>query len=305
MHEKKSVIDNPVIIIGSGRSGTTILSEIIFTHEYLAWPSNYQEMFPDSPRINLVRKVFENKLWQIKGQKPQLNKVSTFNKYLFKPAEAYKFWEKISGPEIDFSRGFLLNDKAGEKERENIRKAFASIVKYQNKKRLAFKITGPARIGYLKSIFGEPVFINVVRKPFPTMQSWLKVDFWEDKGMNQLWWTGAYTNDEMEWAKQNGNKSALLAALQYRKLKETTEAEIKKYNARCLTVNYEDFVVQPEETVKAILDFCGLPSSSSIEKYMQRNKIFNQDKKAESKSIFSEEEKSIMNEILENSFSFQ
>ena len=250
MHAKKSLVDNPVIIIGSGRSGTTILSEIIFTHEHLAWPSNYQEMFPGIPQINIVRNLFENKLWKIKGQKPQLNKVSVFNKYLFKPAEAYKFWEKISGPAIDFSRGFLLNEKAGDAERETIRKAFSAIIKYQNKKRLAFKITGPARIGYLKSIFNEPVFINVVRKPFPTMQSWLKVDFWEDKGKSQLWWTGAYSNSEMQWAKANADKSSLLAALQYRKLKETTENEIKKHNAKCFTVNYEDFVAKPADTVQ-------------------------------------------------------
>ena len=76
----KNIVSNPVIIIGSGRSGTTILSEIIFNHEQLAWPSNYQEMFPSLPQINLIRNIFDNKLWKIQGQKPQLNKVSIFNK---------------------------------------------------------------------------------------------------------------------------------------------------------------------------------------------------------------------------------
>ena len=301
----KNIVSNPVIIIGSGRSGTTILSEIIFNHEQLAWPSNYQEMFPSLPQINLIRNIFDNKLWKIQGQKPQLNKVSIFNKYFFKPAEAYNFWEKISGSRIDFSRGFLLNEKVLPQEKEFMLNVFLKMVKYQHKKRLAFKITGPAKIGYLTSIFDKPVFVNVVRKPFPTMQSWLQVDFWEQKGKNKLWWTGAYSEPEIGWAKNNYNQPALLAALQYRKLKETTDAEIKKHAAKCITVNYEDFVTQPHDVIKDILDFCDLPLSNCIDKYMLRNKIFNQDKKAENKNMFSNEEKNMMENILKNSFSFQ
>src|SRR5436305_12352172 len=95
-------ISKPIIIIGSGRSGTTIISEIIFRHESLAWPSNYQEKFPSLPETNLLRSFFDNRLWHVLGQKPQLNKVSSFNKFLFKHAEAYHFWEYLTGPRIDF-----------------------------------------------------------------------------------------------------------------------------------------------------------------------------------------------------------
>src|SRR6266487_866068 len=107
-NRKMERISKPIIIIGSGRSGTTIISEIVFRHESLAWPSNYQEKFPSPPEINFLRNFFDNKFWCLHGQKPQLNKVSTFNKFLFKPAEAYNFWEYLTGPRIDFSRGFLI-----------------------------------------------------------------------------------------------------------------------------------------------------------------------------------------------------
>jgi hypothetical protein len=61
--------------------------------------------------INFLRVLFDNKLWHLQGQKQQLNEVSAVNKYLFKPAEAYPFWEHITGKNIDFSRGFLINER--------------------------------------------------------------------------------------------------------------------------------------------------------------------------------------------------
>jgi omega-hydroxy-beta-dihydromenaquinone-9 sulfotransferase len=274
-------ISKPIIIIGSGRSGTTIISEIIFRHESLAWPSNYQEKFPSAPEINLLRNYFDNKLWRVHGQKPQLNKVSSFNKFLFKPAEAYNFWEYLTGPRIDFSRGFLIHDRANTDEAKKIRSAFRKLVMYQFKRRLAFKITGPSRIGYLQSIFPDAVFINIVRDPLPTINSWLNVDFWQDKGKNQLWWKGAYTLAEEAWAIKNSDKPELLAALQYKKLMDVTAMEIEQHNAKCLAVRYEAFVANPSTVIHTILDFAGLTQSPCVDKYLQRNKIYNQNREIE------------------------
>jgi len=271
-------ISKPVIFIGSGRSGTTIISEIVFRHEDLAWPSNYQERFPSVPAINLLRIFFDNKLWHMQGQKRQLNKVSALNKFLFKPAEAYHFWEYLTGPNIDFSKGYLINDRATEKEAVKIQSAFRKLVAYQFKKRLAFKITGPSRIGYLTSVFPDAVFINIVRDPLPTIHSWLNVDFWQDKGKHQLWWTGAYSKKEEEWAVNNTDKPELLAGLQYKKLQDITAMEMNEHTGQCFTVRYEDFVANPSETINSILDFAGLKKSKMVDDYLAGIKIFDQNK---------------------------
>ena len=57
----EELLEKPIIIFGSGRSGTTIISEIIFQHEQLAWHNNYQELFTHSALINYVRRIFDNK----------------------------------------------------------------------------------------------------------------------------------------------------------------------------------------------------------------------------------------------------
>src|SRR5699024_6438282 len=98
--------------IGVPRAGTTIISEIIFQHNDLAWISNYQNRFPTSVNINRLRGLLDNKLWYLRGQKQQLNSVPFYNKLAFKPAEAYSFWDSITDERISFSKSFLTNQKA-------------------------------------------------------------------------------------------------------------------------------------------------------------------------------------------------
>ena len=62
-HMKKyKKLQKPIIFIGTGRSGTTIISEIIDRHPDLAFPSNYQNRYPANPRVNLIRLLFDNSL---------------------------------------------------------------------------------------------------------------------------------------------------------------------------------------------------------------------------------------------------
>ena len=61
----EELLEKPILIFGSGRSGPTILSEIIFQHEDLAWHSNYQEILTKSTRINYFRRFWDNKMWRL------------------------------------------------------------------------------------------------------------------------------------------------------------------------------------------------------------------------------------------------
>ncbi len=206
----EQLLQKPIIIFGSGRSGTTIISEIIFQHEQLAWHSNYQEVFTRSTSINYLRRLFDNKWWRLikfwtfvgVSKNTRQKGFSFFKLAIFNPIERYSFWETITGPRIDFSRGFLLNEKATEQEKNHIRSFLAKQIKYQGRKRLIMKFTGPARLEYLSSIFPDAVFINIIREPIATVRSWLEVGFWQTKGINKLWWVGAYSQEEEEEAEK-------------------------------------------------------------------------------------------------------
>ena len=289
-------IEKPIIFIGTGRSGTTVISEIIMRHRDLAFPSIYQELFFKIPEINLIRNFFDNKLWRIHGQKKQLNKVSILNRYMFRQSEAYKMWEYLTGDDIDFSRNFLLNKKATNEKINFIHAYFQKMIKYQNRRRLTFKITGPSRMGYLLSIFPDAYFIILKRKPIPTISSFLKVNFWKRRALNKLWWAGVYSDEEKNWVNDNKENPVLLTTFQIKKIYEVTKLECKKCNPNYIEVNYEDFVIKPQEEIIRILNFVNLKVDIACLNYLKENKIYNRNKP--DSEYFSKEELEKINNIL-------
>ena len=271
-------LQKPIIFIGTGRSGTTIISEIIHRHPDLAYPSNYQNKFPSHPKVNLIRLLFDNPLWRIFGSKKQLNKLSSLNSYIFKADENYSMWAYLTGDTIDFSRGFLTEESISEERVDFIRSYFNKMVIFQNKNRLSFKITGPSRISFLLKIFPDAIFINLKRKLLPTISSFVKVNFWQSRGAIQLWWTGVYDKKEKEWAIQNSDNPYLLTAFQLKKILQITELELNKYQPKYLDIHYEDFVNNPAKQLQDIINFTNL-SFIDIHKYLKGIKIHNRNKK--------------------------
>ncbi len=292
------LLEKPIILFGSGRSGTTIISEILFQHEDLAWHSNYQEIFPTLPQVNYLRQLFDNKLWRlvkfwnfvgVSKNTRQNRSRQLLNLAIFSPIERYNFWEKITGPRIDFSRGFLLDTQATPEERTYIRSMLAKQVKYQGRKRLIMKFTGPARLEYLHSIFPDAIFVNIVREPIATVRSWLEVGFWQTKGINRLWWVGAYTPEEEQEAETLKNDPALITAFQYKKLMDTTEYEINKLGLEVYESHYEDFVKDPNGFIQKLMTYMQLPASAHVEAYLKNIFVANRNNRTSAKTPFTKE----------------
>jgi len=291
-------LNKPVIFLGIGRCGTTIISEIIFQHPDLAWPSIYQNKFPGTPWINRLRPLLDNRFWSLQGQKQQIDKIPFYKNYVFRPSEANDFWQHITGPSIDFTFNFLLKDRASSFDKQRIRNFFERLVRYQKRKRLSFKITGPSRIGYLKSIFPDAVFIEITREPFANIRSLLKVPYWINKGSHQLFWEGAYTADEQKLALKWRNKPALLTALQYAKVREKTLEEVQLHKAEFYSFAYENFIKDPKKIITQILSVTGLESSTLTDNYLKSLKIH--ERNVNAYDFFDKEEQPILNEILRN-----
>ena len=293
-------LDKPVIFLGTGRCGTTIISEIIMRHPYLAYVSNYQIWFPSFPQINVLRFLFENKLWNFRGQKKQLNQVKILNKLSFYPVENYKWWGRITRGKMDMSRDFLLDKVASKDDKKFIRSYLAKLVRYQGKKRLCLKLTGPSRVSFIQSIFPDAIFVYVNRKDVPTIKSFLKVPFWKSRGESQLWWKGAYSEKELQLINENENNGLFLTAFQIKKLKQVFEYEKKAFNPSVIEISYEDFIEDPNKEISKILKFCGLDKNSApCYSYLDTLKILDRNKK-EHNNISTEDLQLIKNIELDN-----
>tara|TARA_B110000858_G_C17804449_1_gene477121 strand:+ start:952 stop:1851 length:900 start_codon:yes stop_codon:yes gene_type:complete len=273
-------LNKPIIMLGMGRSGTSIVSDIILNHHSLARVSNYNHKDPLNKYFNLIRILFDNKFYSILGQKQQLNGRSYLETYTFRPVESYKYLNLVTG--VNFGKRFLNKIELNESETEVIRAHFFQLTKYQFKERLGFKTTGPSRIKFLHQIFPDAKYVNIIRNPLPNIRSLLKVDFYQDR-KHRLWWEGddVYNKNELLFAKENAKQPEFIAALQYYKIQQMHQQEIKLLGLenQVITVRYEDFVKQPENEIQRILDFAELKRDRNISKFMNKNKIFNQNKK--------------------------
>jgi len=269
-------LKSPIIFFGFGRSGTTIISNIIFRHPKLAWVSNYQEKFPKYPSVNLIRNIQDNFLWSIKKR----NQASLFSKFLIVPAESYSFWNFVT--QKDFGRSFFWNETELE-NREAIRDFCNDIVKYQKRERFSFKVTGPSRLEYLHSIFPDAKFVWIKRNPLPNIRSLLKVDFYQDRKQD-LWWKGdVYSKKELDEIKSWENQPELIAAIQYFKVHEVFQLERQKLNIEnnIYKIKYEDFINSPFSQISNLLDFLNLPFDDNIKNYLNNKRIYNANKKEE------------------------
>lgn len=277
---KQKYLDRPIIIIGFGRSGTSILSDAIMQHPDLAYISNYNARFTNSDNINVVRRIFDNRFWRILGQKKQLNKVSAINRIAFKPAEAYGYWNLLT--RRDFGRGFLFGLKEDSDQVDHIRERLSFLVRLQGKKRLCFKITGPSRLCYLDSVFPDAVYLHVRRLPLPNIRSMMNVGFYQNR-KHGLWWhgEGVYTDEEKEFVELNAERPELIAALQYYKVHETHNAEARAngISNRMMSIDFEDFVSNPKLVVRSAIEFSCLKRDRFVDDFIKKNKIYDRNKK--------------------------
>jgi len=292
-----NAIQKPIIFIGSGRTGTTIIYELICRHPSLAYPSNYQQKYFKYPIVNLARNIFDNKLWRIFGQKKQLNKTGFLNKYHFIPGENFGMWNYLTGEDIDFSRDFLLDTSISKERIDFIRDYFYKMIKYQNKDRLVMKINGAPRISFLLKIFPDAIIINLKRNKIPTLNSFLKVKFWKRRGYDKLWWTGAYSDEELKSAESYKHDPALITAFQLTKIDKVADFEVKKLNPTYQEINYEVFVLNPEETLNKIVEIGNL-ENYDFSKDLNEIKIYNQNKTDE--EYFSKEKLDEIYKIIKN-----
>ena len=286
---KKS--NDPIIFIGTGRSGSTYISGCIFSHKKIGYPSNYQEKFPANLSINYIKHLFDNSFWRI-------NTRGSFNKFIaktfFLPSEAYSMWRYLLQGEVDFSRSFLIKDRLTEKTSKRVEEYFQRMIHIQGKERLGFKVTGPSRIGFLKSIFPNAHFVWVKRDLHATISSFLKKDFWKTRGYSDLWFYDAFTNEEKEFALRYKKDPAMLTTIQLKKIMLETEKEIAQCGAKVFEIDYEHFLENPKDSISKILEFSNLDFDQSCFDYISQNTIKKRD--VDYRSIFGDEK---FNEIEE------
>ncbi len=246
------------MFVGAPRSGTTIVFEQFALHPDLAWVLNYARNAPRLPSINLLRRLVDNRWINLRGAKNQFGDLGLWNKYLPRPDESYELWTAHSNAQ--FARGYLLGQRATERERRQLRKVIEATRKYQGHPRITAKLTGPGRVRYLSSVWPETYIVNIIRDGLDVVKSLLNVAFWKSQGgLEQPWWSGGLTDSDLERWETWGRDPGVLAALQWRKIVETTREEASALAPdHYIELRYETFAADPAETISEVYRKVGL-----------------------------------------------
>lgn len=262
-------MEAPVFVIGAGRSGTTVFFDLLSNHPDLGFFTNYDDILCDTPLFGMARPLVDNKWWKKIGRRKSWKTVNDYSSLWPRKTEAYRFWRRYAGEE--FTRGYLWRARPNEKMAAVIRAKVLRLMRLQRRRVFAAKLTGPGRIGYLRSIFPDARFIHLVRDARAQVHSTLNVGFWKAGGGDlKLWWSSdlpeAYEN-YLHKAEASGDP-LVLAAAQWRSVVGSIRDEARRTLAddEIKEVTYEDFVSDPIATIASVWQWLELqPTSEGLE----------------------------------------
>ena len=170
-------ITKPIIIVGTGRCGSTIFHRLLAKHPETMWLSGFCDRYPARPDLNrravtamgnpLLRRLFGGRI---------------------QPGECYYFWDHYAYGFAEPCRDLVRTDVTA-RVKQQVRTAMGSMLT-PARHRLLLKITGWPRLGYLNEIFEDARFIHLVRDGRAVAASLLHVDFWRGWFGPQGWRAG-------------------------------------------------------------------------------------------------------------------
>jgi hypothetical protein len=249
-----SGLDKPIFVVGSGRSGTTILYRLLTGHPDLAWVSRLTDRFPRLPQLAMLSN--SETLRRSRMFQPSTDSVNVYD-YCGLTTE-------------------LLKEKGGSLTERDATSALSSRIlgvakshcKWTGKPRFINKSTmNTMRIRLIKGIFPDALFVHIIRNGYGVANSLSKVKWWPK---TEIWWEN--TTPE-QWEKEGRNPYELCAMNWKRQVKEILRHRDHIPVDQYTECRYEDLMTDPKAIVKDVLRFCKLEWNDRFEKHVASTRI--------------------------------
>jgi hypothetical protein len=263
----------PLFIVGCGRSGTTIVYELLCEHPDLAWFSNYAERWAAFPQLEALTKLRD--IGAIRRSP---------SRFVPLPVEGHDLWDRCGPQDARHRNAPLTGADVDAEHAQRVRDFVAAHVRYHRGRRFLNKNTrNSRRVPYLDAIFPDALFLHVIRDPRAVVASLLAVHWWPDL---PLWWSEDRTPRTLA---ADGSKPEAVAAEHWVRSVERLLADARRLPpSRYLEIRYEAFTESPEAALSSICAFAGLSSSPRLAESARRRTVTSQNVKY--KSQFGDEE---------------
>lgn len=253
-----------VFVTSYGRSGSTILCDMLCRHPDVGFLSNLDDRFQRLPswwqRRNPL--VYEHL--------PQ--RFTTKGRALrFAPSEGWRSLERDVSPILASARRPLTAGDASPWLTARLRAFFTSRAATQRRPFFVHKLTGWPHAGLLRVAFPDARFVHIVRDGRAVADSDLRTTWWPGfAGPQALLGQPLSTEDDAAWV-ASGRSYAVLAALAWRLAMRETRAVRATVPAEAwLDVRFEDLLACRESVFKQMAEFLELPSRPSFDAWVQR-----------------------------------
>jgi hypothetical protein len=240
-----------VFMIGNGRSGSTLVHELLARHPGVGFVSNLEDRIPTLPPS---AGRYNNTLYR-RVPAPLTRK----GRLRYAPSEAYRALSRQVSPMIASSSRDLLASDAMPWVTRRFRSFFADRALVQGKPVFLHKFTGWPRSGFIREVFPDARFIHIVRDGRGVVASDLRTPWWrgylgpEHLGCGPL--PVAYA---AEW-EASGRSFPLLAGLSWKVVMDAYVAARELVpSGHWLDVRFEDVLADPGSRFKEMLEFMGL-----------------------------------------------
>jgi len=279
-------IKKPIIVIGTGRSGSTIFHRVFSQYKKLSGLSLFAN---NSPGNFKKHKLFMRGI-DIPIIGPILQEKYTVH-------EGYNFWDY-------YFKGFstpcrdLAEEDLSIRSKLKIASAMSNLLT-NSRDRLLLKITGWPRINFLKSIFPDAKFIHIIRDGRAVANSLINVDFWWGwRGPSNWRWGELSDEYKIEWLKYNKSFIAL-AAIEWKIILDALEIGKKDLDSNnFLEIRYEDLCANPIKEFKKVCKYSELEFTSKFSKIIMDTNFKNTNAKWETE--LSNKQKVILENILKD-----
>jgi Sulfotransferase family len=241
-----------VFVISNGRSGSTLVHELLARHPDVGFVSNLEDRLPGLPA---AAGRFNNALYR--RVPPALTRKGRLR---YAPSEGWRVLGRQVSPMLINPARDLVAADAMPWVAERFRRFFTDRARAQAKPVFLHKLTGWPRSGFIRAVFPDARFIHVVRDGRAVVASDLRVGWWRGwegpDGLRAGPLPAAYL---AEW-EASGRSFPVLAGVSWKVAMDAYAAARALVPAeQWLDVRFEDLLTDPLTRAKELLSFAGLP----------------------------------------------
>ena len=226
--------EQPIFIIGPGRSGTTLLLQLMALHPDLAWFSAWTDRYP-------------RRLWLAAFSRlndiPLIERASRQWSIWPHPIETHGIWDDCF-PGFSHARVNWNQSHATAEGTTKFQRVVAAHQRWQGKSGFLTKYTGWPRIDFVREIYPDARFLHIDRQPSSVVYSM----------MGRHWWLAE--------TPETYNAMSL-----HKRLTFYAEKYMDLYRAKCqyqapndyFSVSYDALVYDPEPVLQTVCDYLNLP----------------------------------------------